>query len=269
MKNIGIIGFGNMGEAFAAGLRNKLKDMRLGVAEKLAPRAEAARTKYGAEDFTGKPAALLDFADITLIAVKPQGAAGILRELEPHAAGKKFAALIAGKPLEFYSSRLETPYIARIMPSIAAMYQKALVGVAFPALETDAGFAAFRAEVLELAAAAGQALEIPEKLMSLITSMSGSGVAFVFAFIHALAMGGVKGGLGYDKALDVAIQVIEGAAAVLRGTKDTPANLIAKVCSPAGTTIAGLQALEESAFTAAVMRAVEDAALRAEELEGV
>jgi pyrroline-5-carboxylate reductase len=102
----------------------------------------------------------------------------------------------------------------------------------------------------------------------MITGLSGSGIAFAFAFIHALAMGGVKTGLGYAQACDVAIQVVEGAAAVLRGTKDTPANLIAKVCSPAGTTIAGIEALEEAAFTAAVMRAVEEAAARADELEG-
>ncbi|MCL1817289.1 MAG: NAD(P)-binding domain-containing protein [Spirochaetaceae bacterium] len=258
-----------MGEAFASGLKNKLTGISFGVADKAAARVEIANKNYGAVDFTGKPGALLDFADITIIAVKPQDAAEILRELAPHSAGKKFAALIAGKPLEFYAASLKTPYIARFMPSIAAMYQKAAVGVAFHAGDpADAGFAAFRAEALELAAAAGEALEIPEKLMAVITGMSGSGIAFAFSFIHALALGGVKGGLGYDKALGVAAQVAEGAAAVLRGTGLSPADLITKVCSPAGTTIAGIQALEESAFTAAVMRAVEEATCRAEELEG-
>jgi pyrroline-5-carboxylate reductase len=269
MKNIGIIGFGNMGEAFAAGLKNKLEGISFGVAEKAAARMELARETFGAADYTGKPGALLDFADITIIAVKPQDAGEILRELAPHSADKKFAAVVAGKSLDFYAAHLKTPYIARFMPNLAAMYQKAVVGVAFPAAQADgAEFAAFRAEVLELAAAAGGALEIPEKLMSAITGLSGSGIAFAFAFIHALALGGVKCGLAYDKALDVAIQVAEGAAAALRGTGKSPAELIAKVSSPAGTTIAGIQALEESAFTAAVMRAVEEAACRAEELEG-
>jgi pyrroline-5-carboxylate reductase len=269
MKKIGIIGFGNMGEAFAAGLRNKLKDIRFGVVEKFAPRAQRAHENYGAEDFTGRIAALLDFADITIIAVKPQDAAEVLEELGPFSEGKKFAAIVAGKTLSFYASYLKTPYIARFMPNLAAMYRKAPVGVAFSAASgVEAGFAAFRAEALELAAAVGSALEIPEKLMSAITGLSGSGIAFAFAFIHGLALGGVKTGLGYEKALEVAIQVAEGAAAVLRGTGETPANLVAKVCSPAGTTIAGIQALEEAAFTAALMRAVEEAAARAEELEG-
>ena len=269
MKNIGVIGFGNMGAAFAAGLRKKNKDIHFGVVEKIASRAKLACAKYAAEDFTGKLAALLDFAEITIIAVKPQDAAEVLKELGPLSAGKKFVAIIAGKPLEFFASFLKTPYIARLMPSFAAMYRKAAVGVSFPSGTAEAGFSAFRADVLELAAAAGAAFEIPDKLMGMMTALSGSGIAFAFAFINALALGGVKTGLGYDKALEVAIQVAEGAAAVLRGTKDSPSNLIAKVCSPAGTTIAGLQALEESAFTAAVMRAVEDAAIRAEELEGV
>jgi pyrroline-5-carboxylate reductase len=269
MKNIGIIGFGNMGEAFAAGLRARSGHIRFGVAEKFAPRLEAAGEKFGAQDFTGRPGALLDFADMTIIAVKPQDAACVLEDISPYSEGKKFIAIVAGKTLDFYRSFLKTPYIARFMPSLAAMYQKAVVGVSLPAGADAEGLDVFRREVLDLASALGSALEIPEKLMPMITGLSGSGIAFVFAFIHALALGGVKTGLGYERALDVALKVVEGAAEVLRSTKDTPANLIAKVASPAGTTIAGLQALEEAAFTAAVMRAVEDAADRARELEGV
>jgi pyrroline-5-carboxylate reductase len=230
---------------------------------------DAARKNFAARDFTGDMKGLLDFADITIIAIKPQDAVSVLREIAPYSGGRKFAAIVAGKTLAFYREYLQTPYIARFMPNLAAMYQKAAVGVCFPAAEGDAQkFAAFRGEVLELASAAGLALEIPEKLMPMITGLSGSAIAYVFAFIHALAMGGVKTGLGYNQACDVAVQVVEGAAAVLRGTKDSPSNLIAKVCSPAGTTIAGIEALEEAAFTAAVMRAVEAAAGRAEELEG-
>ncbi|MDR1179274.1 MAG: pyrroline-5-carboxylate reductase [Spirochaetales bacterium] len=270
MKNIGIIGFGNMGEAFAAGLKNKFGDANFGVVEKIAARLDLAVGNYAARDFTGDVRALLEFADVTIIAVKPQDAAFVLRELGPYSEGKKFAALVAGKRLAFYSEYLKTPYLARFMPNLAAMYQKAAVGVCFPAAQGDARkFDVFRGEIMDLACAAGEAWEIPEKLMPVITGLSGSGIAYVFAFVHALAMGGVKAGLGYESSRDVAVRVLEGAAAVLRGTKDSPANLIAKVCSPAGTTIAGIEALEETAFTAAVMRAVGEAAARAEQLEGV
>ncbi|MDR1625850.1 MAG: pyrroline-5-carboxylate reductase [Spirochaetia bacterium] len=270
MKNIGIIGFGNMGEAFASGLRGRFGGLGFGVVEKAVPRMEAAKKGYGARDFTGDFRGLLDFADVTIIAVKPQDAEAVLRELAPYSGGRKFAAIVAGKTLAFYQGYLQTPYLARFMPNLAAMYGKAAVGVCFPEAGGEAReFGAFRGEALELAGAAGWALEVPEKLMPVVTGLSGSGIAYVFAFIHALALGGVKTGLAYDRACAVALQVIEGAAAVVRGTGDSPANLIAKVCSPAGTTIAGIAALEEAAFSAAVMRAVEEAALRAEELEGV
>ncbi|MDR2588169.1 MAG: NAD(P)-binding domain-containing protein [Spirochaetales bacterium] len=270
MKNIGLIGFGNMGEAFAAGLAGQ-GGVKFGVAEKAAARLAAAREKFGAEDFTGRPGDLLDFADFTIIAVKPQDAASVLEKIAPYSRDKKFAAIVAGKTLDFYLSRLQTPYVARFMPSLAAMYQKAVVGVSFPPAPEgrEAEFADFRSQALEAAAAAGFALEIPESLMPVITAVSGSGLAFVFAFINALALGGVKTGLGYAEAAGLALRVTEGACEVLRRTGEAPSSLITKVASPAGTTIAGLQALEEAAFTAAVMRAVEEAASRAEELEGV
>ncbi|MDR1317192.1 MAG: pyrroline-5-carboxylate reductase [Spirochaetales bacterium] len=270
MKNIGIIGFGNMGEAFAAGLRNKFGSANFGVVEKVAARMEVAVGSYAARDFTGDFRGLLDFADVTIIAVKPQDAALVVRELGPYSKGRKFVAIVAGKPLAFYREYLKTPYLARCMPNIAAMYQKAAVGVCFPGAQGDVRkFEVFRGEVLDLVSAAGEAWEIPEGLMPVITGLSGSGIAYVFAFVHALAMGGVKAGLGYERSRDVAVRVLEGAAAVLRGTKDSPANLIAKVCSPAGTTVAGIEVLEEAAFTAAVMRAVGEAASRAEQMEGV
>ena len=260
-----------MGEAFAAGLRGMDPDIRFAVAEKYAPRLALARERFGAEDFTGRPGELLSFADVTIIAVKPQDAADVLAELAPFSRGKKFISIIAGKTLGFHSQYLDTPYIARFMPNLAAMYGKAAVGVSFPEGDGAAAGAdaeAFRRDALAMAAALGEAVPIPERLMPMMTGLSGSGIAFVFAFVHALSLGGVKTGLGYDKSLEVSLNVVEGAVEVLRRSGENPAALIAKVASPAGTTIAGLQALEDAAFTAAVMRAVEDAAARAEELEG-
>jgi pyrroline-5-carboxylate reductase len=84
-----------------------------------------------------------------------------------------------------------------------------------------------------------------------------------------MALGGVKTGFGYKAALETALQVVAGAVEVLRQTGESPSTWITRVTSPAGTTIEGLQVLEEAAFTAAVMGAVEAASRRAEELEGV
>jgi pyrroline-5-carboxylate reductase len=212
---------------------------------------------------------------VTILAVKPQDASDLVECLVPFAKNKKFISIIAGKTLDFYR-KLDTPYIVRFMPNLAAMYRKAAVGVSFPpaagaektGVAPPADIAAFRRDALDIAAALGEPVEIPERLMPMMTGLSGSGIAFVFSFLHAMALGGVKTGLGYDKALGVALKVVEGAVEVVRRTGENPAALTAKVSSPAGTTIAGLQALEEAAFTAAVMRAVEEAAARAEDLEG-
>ena len=236
--------------------------------EKVSVRAAVAKKRFGAADLTGKPEKFFAFADHFLIAVKPQDTIEALKTAKPYSKNKRFITIVAGKPIDFYRQFLDTPYIARFMPSLAAMYRKAAVGVCFQNDEPlSKEVLAFRKEALVVAGALGLPLEVPERLMPAITGISGSGIAYVFAFVHALALGGVKTGLPYDKALTVALQVVEGGVEVLRKTGEHPGSLISKVTSPAGTTIAGIQALEEAAFTAAVMQAVEAASERAEALE--
>ena len=303
MENIGIIGFGNMGEAFAAGLRAKLPEVKLAVVEKLFPRSSIAKDRYGALDCTGDWGKFFSLAEVTILAVKPQDAEPLLREISPYSRGKRFISIMAGKPIALLQKHLHTPYLCRFMPNLAAMYGKAAVGVAFPeglpeaqALTEQRGFSepqgldeqqgsagvpsremppsmedmdSFKAQCLQIAGAVGKPIQIPERLMPMMTGLSGSGIAFVFQFVHAMALGGVKTGFGYPSALETALQVVEGAVEVLRKTGETPSAWITRVASPAGTTIEGLQVLEEGGFTASVMGAVEAASRRAEELEGV
>jgi pyrroline-5-carboxylate reductase len=103
--------------------------------------------------------------------------------------------------------------------------------------------------------------------MAAMTGVSGSGLAFVFSFVHAMALGGVAAGFDYPTALSVAIAGLEGAASLLKDGAH-PLELASRVISPAGTTIQGVRALERGGFTAAVMEAVESAARKATELEG-
>jgi len=317
MENIGIIGFGNMGEAFAAGLRAKLPEVKLSVVEKLSPRSSIAKDRYGALDCTGDWGKFFSLAEVTILAVKPQDAESLLREISPYSRGKRFISIMAGKPIALLQKHLPTPYLCRFMPNLAAMYGKAAIGVAFPeglpesqglsekqgipkpqaqtlagqegisgsqGLDEQQGSAgvpsremlpsmeemdSFKAQCLQIAGAVGKPIQIPERLMPMMTGLSGSGIAFVFQFLHAMALGGVKTGFGYSAALETALQVVEGAVEVLRKTGETPSTWITRVASPAGTTIEGLQVLEEGGFTASVMGAVEAASRRAEELEGV
>jgi pyrroline-5-carboxylate reductase len=107
---------------------------------------------------------------------------------------------------------------------------------------------------------------LEEKFMDAVTGLSGSGPAFVYLFIEALADGGVKAGLPGDKALNYAVQTVFGAAAMVKETGRQPDDLRAMVTSPNGTTLAGLTALEEENFRAIAAKAVEAAWKRAIEL---
>jgi pyrroline-5-carboxylate reductase len=263
MDRLGIIGFGTMGEAFATALRRKHPQLAITAFDVKRDRLATAATGLGIT-VARDPAAVVGESDLTLLCVKPQDIGALMAGLAPHAKGRRFVSILAGTRIQRLSEGLGTAQVARFMPNIAAVAGRALVGVSF-ALEADA---AFRAECLSVAAAFGTSLEIPERLMAAMTGLSGSGLAYVFAFADAMALGGVAAGFDYPTALKIAVEALESGAAMLKSTGAHPRELASRVASPGGTTIQGLRALERGGFAAAVMEAVEAAARRAQELEG-
>jgi pyrroline-5-carboxylate reductase len=263
MDRVGILGFGVMGEAFAAALRRAHPQLPLVAFDEKAERREAARAVPGVT-VAASAAELVRLGGLVILCVKPQDLEALAAALAPVASSGRFVSILAGKRIRTIGGLLGAKLVARFMPNIAAVAGRALVGVSF----ADGAPEPFRAECLEAAAAFGKALEIPERLMAAMTGLSGSGIAWVLAFADAMALGGVAAGFDYRTALTVATEALESAAALLKASGEHPRALVARVASPAGTTIQGLRALERGGFAAAVMEAVEAASRRATEFEG-
>jgi len=259
---VGVIGFGNMGEALAVGLARKNVCAAVRVFETSPPaRAKAQRNKKLTVCDTLE--ALVEASAIIVIAIKPQDIPALLARLRPHAHDRAFISLAAGLGTIYLQKELGVEQVVRFMPNLAAKVGKALVGVSPGA---DCG-PAFADQALTIAGAIGRAVVLPEKLIAAITGLSGSGIAFVFHFAHALAMGGVREGFAYPQALQHALDTMDGAVALLRDSGDHPMAFESRVCSPSGTTIEGVKALEALGFTNAVLEAVSASARRAHELE--
>jgi pyrroline-5-carboxylate reductase len=264
MTKIGFLGAGQMATALALGWKKAglLDDGSLAAD----PSDEARNT------FTNKTGVLATSHNgdvpqeckVILLAVKPQMMTTVLAEIAPHitpnhlvisiAAGITLSQLEAGLP--------KNTRIARVMPNTPALVGASASGFALnqKANRVDA------LVVKELFNAVGLAMSVAEHQLDAVTGLSGSGPAYVFVMMEALADGGVRMGLPRDTALSLAAQTVLGAATMLLQTGQHPAQLKDAVASPGGTTIAGLHALEQGGFRAAIMDAVQAATERAREL---
>jgi pyrroline-5-carboxylate reductase len=201
-------------------------------------------------------------SDVVFLAVKPQHAADVMQEIKAAGVGDKlFVSIMAGVTLAKLSAGLGTERVVRVMPNTPS-----LVGQGAAAYACGSGVKTGDSQrVAELLAAVGIAVELNEKLLDAVTGLSGSGPAFVYVVIEALSDGGVRMGLPRNVATQLAAQTVLGAAQMVLGGEH-PAVLKDRVASPGGTTIAGLQALEDRGLRAALIAAVEAATLRSQEL---
>jgi pyrroline-5-carboxylate reductase len=262
---VGFLGAGQMATALAVGWA---KAGLLDVARSLAadPYPDA-RAKF--QSATGVPAgesnrAVLEACNVVVLAVKPQVMATVLAEAKAALrASHLVVSIAAGVTLKTLADGLGVPArLVRVMPNTPCLVGTSATGFApgSSATHDDAAL------VERLFSAVGVAYRVPEPLLDAVTGLSGSGPAFVYLFIEALADGGVKCGLPRNVALSLASQTVLGAAKMVLETGQHPGALKDAVASPGGTTIAGLHALEKAAFRAAAMDAVEAATKRAEEL---
>jgi len=265
-KKIGFIGGGNMAEAIIKGLLDGGAPAgAIMVAEPVPLRRDFLSAEYSA-DATDDNLDVARQADIIILAIKPQVAASVLTGLEPAISPDKLViSIMAGISTGFIEEALTNGVrVVRCMPNTPALIQAAATALCAGRKAT--------AQDLEVTAGifarVGAVVTVPEKQMDAVTGLSGSGPAYVFAFIEALADAGVKNGLPRDTAASLAVQTVLGAARMAAETGEHPALLRERVTSPGGTTIAALHTLENGRFRGLIMDAVDAASHRSRELAG-
>lgn len=198
-----------------------------------------------------------------LLCVKPQDVAGVLHELRPVLGGKLVVSIAAGVSLGALEEAAGPGVrIVRVMPNTPALVHKGASAYAVGSFATAGDGETVRA----LFASVGVTAEVKEALLDAVTGLSGSGPAYGFLMIEALADGGVLMGLPRDLSLKLAAQTLLGAAEMVLATGDHPGRLRDAVASPGGTTIAGIEALEVSGVRAGLIQAVRRAAERSREM---
>lgn len=232
---VGFLGAGNMGGAYIKALNKEVY-----FYEKNEKRVEELE-----RDSQGKSVKdlkeLINKSDIIVVAIKPQILDEILTELkEFDLRNKIIVTLVVGVKIEHYLKYLGDTKIVRVMPNTPVQVKQGVAGVSFSGLDPLE-----KTEVLELLGSCGVVLEVEENKLDAITAISGSGPAYVFMLINALADGGVRLGLTKQEAIQVASQTFLGSAQMVLETGMHPEVLKDMVTSPGGTTAQGLAKMEE------------------------
>lgn len=265
-KKIAIIGTGNMGEALASGLVSSQKSSSDNIicADVREDSLESIKDKYGVVTTTNNTDAIMQ-SEIIIYSVKPQILASVLKETASCLDMSKLViSIAAGVPLAAIESCVNKKLrLVRVMPNIAAFVKEGATAIA-------AGKHTHKDDI-KLAKAifdsVGKSVFIEENiLMDAITGLSGSGPAYIFLIVDALADAGVKMGLSRKDALFLSSQTVLGAAKLLMETKEHPGQLKDRVTSPGGTAIAGIHTLEKGGLRTTLINAVEVATARSKEL---
>ncbi|XP_055630237.1 pyrroline-5-carboxylate reductase 2 isoform X2 [Toxorhynchites rutilus septentrionalis] len=225
------------------------------------PNIEAFNT-IGAKTFV-ENLPVVQRSEVIFISVKPSVISNVLANVRPASTGKLFISIAMGVSLAELEKSLEPKArIIRVMPNTPALVRSA-ASVYVRGKTANAEDCTLTKTLFE---AIGTCEEVPENMMDPVTALSGSGPAYIFVLIEALADGGVKMGLPRDLAYRLASQTVLGAGKLVLESGRHPGQLKDDVTSPAGSTAAGLAFLEKNAFRHAVTGAVEAATLRCREV---
>lgn len=252
---IGFIGCGNMGQAMLWGMidSGKVKPRDIIVSTKTLASRINIQKKYGVDIADSNIEAAM-IADVIFVGVKPQYYEEILTEIKNIMWDDKILVSIApGKSLEWLEEKIgKTIKIVRTMPNTPSMVKEGMTGICankrVGAGELDM--------VSKLCKCFSKVEFVTEQQMDVVTAVSGSAPAYVFMFIEAMADAAVEGGMPRKQAYTFAAQAVLGSAKMVLETGMHPGELKDMVCSPGGTTIQAVHALEDKGLRAAVMDAM-------------
>lgn len=261
---VAVLGGGVMGETLLSALLTAgWTPERVEITERSTQRAGELAGRYAVRTGSSNAQAA-SRADVILLAVKPNVVASVLDEIRPVLlGGALIVSVAAGLPISSYEERLAqgTP-VVRVMPNTPAVVGKGASAIA-PGTNATVGHLVL---VERMLAATGLVIRVEEKDMDAVTAISGSGPAYAFYVIDAMAEAGVLLGLSRDVATKLAVATVEGSAALAAQSGDHPAVLRERVSSPGGTTVAAVQVLDAHGVRAGIVAAAEAARNRSREL---
>lgn len=250
----GFIGTGNMGSALAKAVAKSVPAEDIMLTDADMSKASALGELLGCR--TGSLRELTEFSDYIFIGVKPQMLGTLFEDFGSvlrGCGGKCLVSMCAGTTLERITALAGTDLpVIRIMPNVACAVGEGVVLIAANGLVTGEMLSDFK----DAMKYSGVCDEIPEKLIDAASAVSGCGPAYVFIMAEAMADGLVACGIPRDKAYLYAAQTLRGSAELMRQSPLNPSALKDSVCSPGGTTIEGVAALERNSFRYAVIEAV-------------
>ena len=253
---IGFIGGGNMAGAIIGGMVEKkvYEGSQIAASGKDMMSLENLNRKYGIE-ITDDNKVIMDDCDVIFLSVKPQVLPEVIAQIAPWVKeGQLFVSIAAGKTIAWIEQGFKKEIkLVRVMPNTPA-----LVG------EGCSGFCANKNVVEEelqivkqILDCCGTSYQVPEHLMDVVGAASGSGPAFVFMFMEAMADAAVAGGMPRDLAYKIVAQTVLGSGKLMLESGKHPGMLKDMVCSPGGTTICGVKVLEEQGMRGAIMNALD------------
>ena len=261
----GFIGAGSMGSALARAACRTLKAEEIVLSNRTAAKAEALAGELGCA--VGDNRTVAAQAEYIFLGVKPQMMAGLLEEIGPILAAREdrfvLVTMAAGLTMEKIAAMAGGDWpVIRIMPNTPCAVGAGVVLYDANGLVTEAALEKFTAGL----AGAGLLDRLEERLIDAGSAVAGCGPAFLCLFLEGLADGGVACGLPRQKALRYAAQMAAGTAQLMLETNQHPGAMKDAVCSPGGSTIAGVRALERGGLRSAAMEAVIAALARNQEL---